>query len=294
MKVFVTGATGFVGSAVVRELIGAGHEVVGLVRSDEGAAVLAAMGGKVHRGSLEDHDSLRQGASQAEGVIHTAFNHDFSKFAENGQLDKRAIEAMGEALAGSDRPLVITSGIGLLAPGQLANEDTLTRANHPRKSEQAAETVASSGVRTASIRLPPTVHGEGDHAFIPTLIAVAREKGVSAYIGEGLNHWPAVHRLDAAVLYRLVLEQGAPSPRYHGVAEEGVPFKRIAEAIGRGLDVPAVSIGSDEIAAHFGWFAMFVGINSRASSDKTRDEVSWDPTQADLIGDLDQGHYFRT
>lgn len=294
MRVFITGATGFVGSAVVDELLAAGHEVLGLARSDEAADALTQRGAQAHRGDLDDLDCLRLGASGAEGVIHTAYGHNFAKFVEAGQVDKRAIEALGEALAGSGRPLIVTSGVALLPQGGVVDENTLPPEgpNVARVSEQAARYAATMGVNATSIRLPPTVHGEGDHGFLPVLIKIAREKGVSAYIDEGLNHWPAVHRLDAAALYRLVLEKGAPDPRYHGIAEEGVPFKQIAETIGRHLSVPVVSKPAAEASEHFGWFVRFAGLDCRASSQVTREQLGWVPTRPDLIGDLDQGHYF--
>ncbi len=295
MRVFITGATGFVGSAVVSELLNGGHEVLGLARSDEAARALAQAGAKAHRGDLEDPESLRLGAAWAEGVIHTAFIHDFANYLENGQIDKRAIETLAAALRGSDRPLIVTSGVALLAPGSVVTEDTLppTGLDVARVSEQAAQDAATIGARATSIRLPPTVHGEGDHGFVPTLIGIARQKGVSAYIGEGLNHWPAVHRLDAAALYRLVLEQGASRPRYHGIAEEGVPFKEIAEVIGRRLGVPVVGKTAEEAGEHFGWIARFAGADCRASSRNTREQLGWLPARPDLISDLDQDYYFK-
>ncbi len=292
MRIFVTGATGFVGSAIVRELVTSGHQVLGLARSEAGANAVVAMGAEVHRGALDDLESLRDGARQADAVIHTAFNHDFSKFLENCAEDRRAIETMGAVLEGSDRPMLVTSGFGSLAPGRLATEADGPPTGFPRASEAAAAAVAARGVRASAVRLAASTHGAGDHGFVPRLIAIAREKGVAAYIGDGQNRWPGVHRLDAARLYRLAIEQGATNGPYHAVADEGVPLKTIAELIGRRLGVPVVSKTQEEAAGHFGWLARFAAMDMPASSARTRSALGWQPEQPGLIADLDQDHYF--
>lgn len=294
MRVFVTGATGFIGSAVVRELLEAGHQVLGLARSNASAKSVAAAGAEVHRGSLEDLESLRSGAAAADGVIHTAFIHDFANYGPAAEADRRAIETLGEALAGSDRPLVVTSG-SLLAQrkGPLATEEDDPNPNFPRKSEDAALALTARGVRASVLRLSPSVHGNGDHGFVPQLISIAREKGVSAYVGDGLNRWPAVHRLDAAHLYRLILEKNSAGARYHGVADEGIPAREIAEAIGRGLNLPVVSVSQEKAGDHFGWIGRFFGVDGPASSALTQQRLGWRPAQPGLIADLDAGHYFE-
>jgi nucleoside-diphosphate-sugar epimerase len=296
MRVFLTGATGFIGSAIVPALINAGHQVLGLTRSDAGAQSLSAAGAEVHRGNLNDPESLRRGAAESDGVIHCAFDHsafggDFSKFVEVCDQDRRAIEALGDALRGSDRPLVITSGTGMgtPAPGQPATEDHFD-ANHPnprKASEVAAASVAAHGVNVSVVRLPQ-VHDTVRQGLITYAVQAAREKGASAYIGEGLNRWPAVHVRDAAHLYRLALEKHEAGTRYHAVAEEGVTMRAIAEVIGRGLKVPVVSLLPEDAQAHFGWLAMFAGMDMPASSSQTRHRLGWQPTGPGLLADLDQ------
>jgi nucleoside-diphosphate-sugar epimerase len=295
MRVFVTGATGFIGTVVVRELIRAGHQVLGLTRSDAGAEALAAAGAQVHRGHLEDLESLRAGAARSDGVIHTAFIHDFSKFKENGQIDRRAIEALGLVLAGSDRPLVVTSGTLLVKPGHIATEDmpVPNDSSIPRVSEQTALSLIPMGVRASVVRLPQ-VHDRNKAGLVTFLIAAAREKGESAYIDEGRNRWAAVHRLDVPAVYRLALEKAAAGATYHAVAEEGVPLRDIAEAIGRGLKLPVVSKTGDDATNHFGALSGFAGMDGPASSALTQQRLGWRPTQSTgLIADLDQFNEFK-
>jgi nucleoside-diphosphate-sugar epimerase len=292
MRVFVTGATGFIGSAVVPELINAGHQVLGLARSEAGAKSLLAAGAQVQRGDLTDLESLRSGAAAADAVIHLAFIHDFSKFQENCEIDGRAIEALGSALAGSDRPLIVTSGTGLVTPGRLATEDVAAPnlPQMPRVSEQAAFSMAPRGVRVSVVRLPQ-VHDTVKQGLVTYAVALAREKGVSAYVGDGRNRWPAAHVLDTARLYRLALEKQEAGARYHAVAEEGVLLRDIAEAIGRGLKVPVVAMSQEDAAAHFGWLGRFAGLNLTASSAQTQQRLGWHPTGPGLIADLDQMRY---
>lgn len=293
MRVFVTGATGFIGAAVVQELLGAGHQVLGLSRSEKADQALAAAGAEAHRGSLDDLDSLRRGAAAAEGVIHLAFNHDFAEYVAAGETDRQAIEALGGALAGSGRPLVVTAGLAGLSLGRLGTEDDELSAG-PRVSEQTALALTAQGVRASVVRLAPSVHDTGDHGFVPTLIGIARQTGVAAYVGEGHNRWPAVHRLDAARLFRLALERGAAGARYHGVGDEGVAMRDLAAVIGQHLGVPVGSKTAEEAADHFGWMARFVGMDAPASNALTQQRLGWQPTQPGLLADLAQGHYFES
>lgn len=290
MRVFVTGATGFIGSIIVKELLGNGHRVIGLARSDTAAKSLHFAGVEVHRGDLEDLASLRSGAANSDAVIHTAFNHDFSKYLDNCEADRRAIEAIGGVLAGSDRPLIVTSGTAMLPPGRTGTEDDVpipSSAGVPRSaSEEAAASVAARGVRVSVVRLPPSVHDREKLGLVSQLITLAHEKGVSAFVGEGINRWPAVHRLDAAHLYSLVLEKSAAGARYHAVAEEGVPLKEIAEVIGRRLNIPIVSKSPAQAFDHFGWLGPFMGIDLPVASAKTQDRLGWRPTQSGLLADL--------
>ncbi len=308
MRVFVTGASGWIGSAVVSELIGAGHQVVGLARSDASADALTAAGAEVHRGTLDDLDGLREGAAASDGVIHLAFNHEIAfsgNFQGAADADRRAVEAFGDALAGSDRPLLIASGTLGLAPGRVATEQDARELDDPAVAAlgpgprtrwgtaHLALSLASRGVRSSVVRLPPTNHGDGDNGFMATLVAIARDKGVSGFIGDGNNRWPAVHRLDSAHLFRLAREKAPAGSALHAVAEEGVPIREVAEVIGRHLDVPAVSIAPEDAAGHFTWLAGFLALDSPASSVLTRELLGWQPTHPGLIDDLDQGHYFR-
>jgi nucleoside-diphosphate-sugar epimerase len=317
MRVFVTGATGFIGSAVVKELIAAGHKVIGLARSDAAAKALTAAGAEPHLGTIDDPESLRQGAARADGVIHLAYVHDLAHVSLPGRLkiflgglptkipdrfgavinktENRAIEALGAALVGSERPLIVTAGIAFVSPGQVATEDTKAplASAMPRGSEQAALALGARGVRVSIVRLPLSVHGEGDHGFVPTLIGIARKKGTSATVDGGRNRWSAVHRLDAARLFRLVLEKGVKGAIYHGVAEEGVPFRDIAAVIGRRLDVPVVDRSGADASKQFSWFSMFAGIDAPATSVRTRKELGWEPTQPGLLADIDQPGYFK-
>ena len=296
MRVFVTGASGFIGSAVVPELIGAGHQVLGLARSDASADALAAAGAEVQRGALDDLDSLRAGATASDGVIHLAYIHDFSNLAASARADLGAVETLGDALEGSDRPLVITSGTLSLPAGRVATErdtpDAGSAGSHRIASEQAALALAARGVRSSVVRLSPSVHDEGDHGFVPALIDIARDKGVSGYIGDGSNRWPAVHRLDAARLFRLALETAPAGSVLHGAADEGVAVRVIAEVVGRHLDLPVVAIAPEDAGEHFGWLGGFLAADVPASSALTRELVGWQPTHPGLIDDLEAGHYF--
>jgi nucleoside-diphosphate-sugar epimerase len=293
MKVFLTGATGFIGSAIVPELIDAGHQVLGLARSDAGANFLAAAGAQVLRGDLQDLESLRSGAANSDGVIHCAFIHDWSRFQENCEIDRRAIETLGDVLEGSDRPLLVTSGLALIAKTRLATEDDApapTSASYPRASEATAVSLMARGVNVSVVRLPQ-VHDTVKQGLITYAIEVARQKGVSAYLGDGSSRWAAAHVLDTARLYRLALEKHESGARYHAVAEEGVLLRDIAEAIGRGLKVPVVAMSPEEAAAHFGWLGRFAGLNLTASSALTQERLGWHPTGPGLIADLEKMRY---
>jgi len=297
MRVFVTGATGFIGSAIVEDLIEAGHQVLGLARNAEAAALLERRGIAAHLGDVSAPETLATAARLCDGVIHTAFIHNFADIATSGRIDVAAVQAMGEALAGSGKPLVVTSGTAVLPAGVEGREDHATdpasSGKHRIPSEQATLALAARGVRASVLRLPPSVHGDGDHGFVPALIATARQSGVSAYIGDGANRWPAVHRLDAARLFRLVMEHGAAGARYHAVADGGVPAREIAGVIGRQLNLPVVAKTPEEAVAHFGWLAHFFGRDCPASSAQTRQELGWSPSHAGLIADLDRPAYFQ-
>jgi nucleoside-diphosphate-sugar epimerase len=299
MRVLVTGATGFIGSAVVRELLDAGHQVTGLARSDEAAAAITAAGAEVYRGSLGEPDTLRRGAAGADGVIHTAYIHDFTPTGDPvaaAQTDASAIAALGDALAGSGRPLVVATGALVLGSGRVPTEDDAfdpAVVAHPRLSEPTALPLADLGVRVSVVRLPPSVHGEGDYAFVPALIGIARAQGQSAYVGDGTNRWSAVHRLDAARLFRLALEQAPAGGRLHAIGDEGVPFRDIAEVIGQHLGVPVVALTAAEAPGNFGVFGGFAGADLPVSAALTRQRYHWQPVQPGLIADLDEGHYFK-
>jgi nucleoside-diphosphate-sugar epimerase len=307
MRIFVTGASGWIGSAVVPELIGAGHQVVGLARSDASAAALAAAGAEVHRGTLDDLESLRAAADAADGVIHLAFKHDLAfsgNFQGAADADRRAVETFGGALAGSGKPFVLASGLLGLAPGHVATEQdghgshagVAAFGGGPQARWETAEltlSLASDGVRSSIMRLPPTNHGDGDNGFMATLVGIARERGVSGYVGDGANRWPAVHRLDSARLFRLAVEQAPAGSTLHAAAEEGVPIRDVAEVIGRRLSLPVISVAAEDAGEHFSWMGGFIGLDAPASSALTRELLGWQPTQVGLIEDLDQGHYFR-
>jgi nucleoside-diphosphate-sugar epimerase len=292
MRVFITGAAGFIGTATTKELIANGHDVLGLARSDANAESLEKLGAKVHRGSLEDLGSLRQGAKETDATIHLAFIHDFSKFAENGQIDKHAIDAMGEVLAGSDKPFIVTSGTLLVAPGRLATEEDPVMPGLPRMSEAAGLAFAARGVRAMAVRLPQVHGGDGKCGLVNWLLNIAREKGVSGYIGDGGNRWSGAHRLDVARLYRLALEKGRAGTSYHAVADEGVTARDIAEIVGRHLNLPVASIAPADASTHFGTMAMFAGMDGAASSALTQQWLGWKPTQIGLIADISRPGYF--
>jgi nucleoside-diphosphate-sugar epimerase len=292
MRVFVTGAAGFIGTATTRELLAHGHEVIGLARNDANVETIEKLGAKVHRGSLEDVESLKRAAKDADGVIHLAFIHDFSKFAENGQIDARAVAAMGSVMEGTGKPLVVTSGVGMLSPGRMATEDMQHQPGMPRMSESAAFAFSDRGVRTMAVRLPQVHGGEGKAGFVGYLFNVARDKDVSAYVGDGSNRWSAAHRRDVARLYRLVLEKGTAGKAYHAVADEAVPVRDLAELFARILNVETKSLTPNEAGAHFGFMAMFAGLDMPASSARTQAELGWKPTEIGVIEDISRPGYF--
>ncbi len=296
MRIFVTGATGYIGSAVAAELLAAGHDVLGLARNADSDRKLEAAGVEPHRGALTDLDALAAGARACDGVAHLAFIHDFSQYEENGRIDRRAVSALADALAGSDKPLVITSGVTVAASGRTVTEDDPATSDSPSAvrtpSEEVVLAAAALGVRSVVVRLPTSVHGPGDTAFVPALVDIARRAGFSAYVRDGANRWPAVHRLDAARLFRLALEKAPPGTRLHGVAEEGIALSTIAETIGEGLGLPVRGIPADDAAAHFDWLALFVGLDSPASSDATRRLLDWHPREKGLLEDMRDSGYF--
>ena len=294
MRVFLTGATGFVGSAVTKELISAGHQVLGLTRSDKGARALADAGAEAHHGDLENLDSLRRGAESTDGTIHCGFIHDFSDFARSCEVDRRAIETMGAVLEGSGKPFLNSTGVAGLSPGRLSTEEDMADSGRYVRalSEEATLALAGRGVRAMSIRLSPSTHGDGDYGFVPMLAHVAQEKGVSAYLGDGANRWPGVHRSDAARLYRLALEKGEAGARFHAVADEGVPTRAIAEAIGRSLKLPVKSIPVEQTGEHFGWMGFFYGLDAASSSAWTQQTLGWRPTGPGLLADIDRPEYY--
>ena len=292
MRVFVTGAAGFIGTETTKELIAHGHQVLGLARSDANAEALKKLGAEVHRGSLEDIESLKSGAAKTDGTIHLAFIHDFSKFAENGQVDKRAIEAMGEVLEGTNKPFIVTSGTLLVSPGRLATEEDAAMPGMPRESETAGLAFAARGVRAMAVRLPQVHGGDGKCGLVNLLLGIAQQKGVSGYIGDGANRWSGAHRLDVARLYRLALEKGAAGRSFHAVADEGVPLREIAEILGRQLKVPVASIPQEKAPEHFGMVAMFAGIDGPASSALTQQWLGWKPKEIGMIADIGRQGYF--
>ncbi|QFZ74348.1 NAD-dependent epimerase/dehydratase family protein [Streptomyces fagopyri] len=302
MRIFVTGASGWIGSAVVPELTGAGHQVVGLARSEASADALTAAGAEVVRGTVDDLDVLRDAAAASDGVIHLAFKHDIAfagGFKDAAEADRRAVDVLGDALAGTDRPFVLASGVVGLAPGRQATERDMPAVDGSPISirmatARAVLALASRGVRSSVVRVSPTCHGDGDNGFMAALVDIARAKGVSGYLGDGANRWPAVHRLDAARLFRLAVEKAPAGSVLHGVAEQGVEIRAVAEVIGRHLDVPVTAVAPEDAAGHFAWLGPFLGLDSPASNTLTRELVGWEPTGPGLLEDLDKGHYFAT